>query len=120
MASKLSARQQAQLGWLDTVPMKLDRLNKIVETMGVGQADDAMIRTGVRMADQLKAQASSVGMVTMTEFFARMGATLRQSGSAPQRVKVLRELSAGARITMETFRRTASAAANKAEAEDEE
>ncbi len=108
MAMKLSPQQQAQLGWLDQLPRQLDALTKVIELLGINQADDAQCRGAARLTDQLKGQAVSVGLPMMADGFGYMGTILRRNGSTQTRVRALRELLAGVRVNAEGARRQAA------------
>jgi hypothetical protein len=108
MAPKLTARQQAQLAWLTTLPPKFEKLNRLIELMATMQADDAAIRAGARLLDEMKSQASSLGITALSDTFGYMGTLLRRSGSQQVRVRGLREMLAGAKINHEGALRAAS------------
>lgn len=108
MAPKLTARQQAQLAWLTTVSPKLDKLHRLIELMSSMQADDAAIRSGARLLDEMKSQAASLGITALSDTFGYMGTLLRRSGSQQVRVRGLREMLAGAKINLEGALRSAS------------
>lgn len=108
MAPKLTARQQAQLAWLTSVPPKFEKLNRLIELMATMQADDAAIRSGARLLDEMKSQASSLGITALSDTFGYMGTLLRRTGSQQVRVRGLREMLAGAKINLEGALRSAS------------
>lgn len=108
MAEKLTARQQAQLAWLATLPPKLERLNRLVEQLAVQQADDVQLRSAQRMLDELKAQASTNGVPALGDTFGYMGTLLRRGGGHQLKVRGLREMLAGAKINFEGALRAAS------------
>lgn len=108
MADKLSARQQAQLAWLEQLPPKFARLNRVVEQLSIQQADDATLRSTQRLLDELKAQASTLGVTALGDTFGYMGTLLRRSGGHQVKVRGLREMLAGAKINYEGAVRKAS------------
>lgn len=108
MAPKLTARQQAQLAWLTTLPPKFEKLNRLIELMATMQADDAAIRAGARLLDEMKAQAAGLSVTALSDTFGYMGTLLRRSGSQQVRVRGLREMLAGAKINFEGAVRSAS------------
>ncbi|HET9133271.1 MAG TPA: hypothetical protein VFN90_03125 [Gemmatimonadales bacterium] len=108
MAPKLTPRQQAQLAWLTTVPPRLEKLNRLIEQMATMQADDASIRAGARLLDEMKAQASGLSITALSDTFGYMGTLLRRSGGQQVRVRGLREMLAGAKINLEGALRSAS------------
>lgn len=101
MADKLSPKQQAQLGWLETLPPKLDRLVRSIEMLDSLQVDDTTLRSTQRMLDEMKAQASTLGLTALGDTFGYMGTLLRRGGGNQLKVRGLRELLAGARINYE-------------------
>ena len=108
VADKLTPRQQAQLAWLETLPPKLARLNKVVELLSVQHADDTTLRGAQRMLDELKAQAATLGVTALGDTFGYMGTLLRRSGGHQLKVRGLREMLAalgrlGVRIAIDDF-----------------
>jgi hypothetical protein len=108
MADKLSPRQQAQLAWLETLPPKFVRLNKVIEQLSVQQADDTTLRSAQRLLDEMKAQAATLGVTALGDTFGYMGTLLRRSGGHQIKVRGLREMLAGAKINFEGAVRKAS------------
>ncbi len=108
MADKLSPRQQAQLAWLGTLPPKFDRLHRVIEQMASHQADDMTVRAAQRTLDELKAQASTLGVTALGDTFGYMGTLLRRTGSHQIKVRGLREMLVGAKINYEGALRSAS------------
>jgi hypothetical protein len=119
MAPKLTARQQAQLGWLETLPPKLEKMKKIIELMSTSQADESQQRGLAKMLDELKAQAGGLGVTTLADSFGYMGMTMRRSGGHQTKVRGLREMLAGARINFEGALRNASIAEPGSGADDD-
>lgn len=101
MAQQPTARQQAQLAWLATLPPKFDRLNRLIEQLSVQQADDVQLRAAQRMLDELKAQASGNGVPALGDTFGYMGTLLRRGGGHQLKVRGLRELLVGAKVNYE-------------------
>lgn len=108
MAPKLSARQQAQLAWLQGLPKSIEKANRIIELMAAHQADESQVRALGRMLDELKAQGSSMNLTSVAESFGVMGTMLRRAGGHQLKVRGLRELLAGAKINLEGALRAAS------------
>jgi hypothetical protein len=108
MADRLTARQQAQLAWLQTLPVRFERLNRMIEQLATHQADDAQLRSTQRLLDELKAQASTNGIPALGDTFGYMGTLLRRSGGHQLKVRGLRELLVGARVNFEGAMRAAS------------
>jgi hypothetical protein len=118
MAAKLTARQQAQLAWLQGLPKNLEKANRIIELMASHQADDSQVRSLSRMLDELKAQGSSLNLTSVAESCGVMGTMLRRAGGHQLKVRGLRELLAGAKINLEGAVRVASTPERDAGADD--
>ncbi len=112
MGLKLTSRQQAQLQWLGTLPPKFDKMTRIIEQMSAQQADDVQVRSLSRMLDEVKAQASGLGVAALSDTFGYMGTLLRRGGGHQLKVHGLRELLAGAKINFEGAMRSATQAAD--------
>lgn len=108
MAIKLSSRQQAQLAWLEILPPKFDRIARVIEMMSTNQADDVQIKSTSRLLDELKAQASGLGVAALSDTFGYMGTLLRRTGGQQARVRGLRELLSGARVNYDGALREAT------------
>jgi len=120
MAQKLTPRQQAQIGWLDSLPPKFEKMKKIIELFSTHHADESQVRSLQRMVDELKAQASQVNITALAENFGYMGMLLRRAGGHQTKSRGLNELLAGARINFEGAYREASTPLVPDEEEDEE
>jgi hypothetical protein len=108
MADKLTPRQIAQLGFLETLPPKFERMKKVIELLSTNHADETLVRAAQRMVDEVKAQASQVNITALAENFGYMGMLLRRPGGQQTKVRGLGELLAGARINFEGACREAS------------
>ncbi len=108
MAIKLTSRQQAQLQWLQLLPPKFDRIFRVVEQLSTQQADDVQLRSLTRLLDELKAQASGLGIAALGDTFGYMGTLMRRGGGHQLKVRGLRELLVGAKINYEGALRSAS------------
>ena len=108
MALKLSARQQAQLFWLDGVPPRLEKAARIIEMMSTHHADDTQLRTLRRQLDEMKAQAAGLGLGALADGFGFMGMLLRRTGGHEVKVRGLRELLVGVKVNFEGAYRSAS------------
>lgn len=108
MALKLSAKQQVQLAWLETLPRKLEKINLVVEQLAVNQADDTRVRSVQRLLGELKAQASTNGLPVLGDSFGIMANLLRRPGGHQVKVRGLRELLAGVKINYDGALRSAS------------
>lgn len=105
---KLSARQQAQLAWLATLPARFERFHKTIELMAVLQADEVAVRAMARHLDELKVQAQGMGMHSMAEAAGIMAMLARRGGGVQMRVRGLRDGLANLRINHEGALRQAS------------
>lgn len=108
MGLNLTSRQQAQLQWLTTLPPKFDKMTRIIEQMSMQQADDVQVRSLSRMLDEAKAQASGLGVATLSDTFGYMGTLLRRGGGHQLKVRGLRELLVGAKVNFEGAMRSAT------------
>ncbi|MGD9523850.1 MAG: hypothetical protein AB7N73_09710 [Gemmatimonadales bacterium] len=108
MAAKLTARQQAQLAWLETLPRKFERLTRSIEQLSGHRADETQVRTTQRLLEELKAQASQLNLTPLGEAFGIMATMLRRPGGHQLKVRGLGELLAGAKINYEGALRSAS------------
>ncbi len=108
MAPKLTSRQHAQLGWLETLPPKFERATKIIELMATHHADESQVRGLGRLLDETKAQAAGLGIPSLSDTFGYMATLLRRGGGQQIKVRGLREMLAGAKINWEGARRAAS------------
>jgi hypothetical protein len=108
MALKLSSRQQAQIGFLLTVPPKLARIHAVIEQMAALQADDVTVRGLGRMLDELKANAQGFGLTGLAETCGLMGTMSRRGGGLQMKVRGLRELLGSLKINYEAALKAAS------------
>lgn len=91
MVTKLSARQLAQLGWLETLPPRFERIKKTIELMAVLQADEVAVRGMGRQLDELKAQAQGFGLNGLADAAGVMAMLARRGGGLQMRVRGLRD-----------------------------
>jgi len=108
MAVKLSARQQAQLAFLQTLPPKFQRIHTVVEQMAVMQADDTVVRGFIRTLDEVKAGASALSMTSLADAAGLMGTMARRGGGLQMKVRGLRELLVSLKINYEGALRQAT------------
>ena len=92
MVLKLSARQQAQLAFLQTLPPKFQRIHAVVEQMAALQADDTVVRAFIRTLDEVKAGASALNLNSLADTAGLMGTMARRGGGLQMKVRGLREL----------------------------
>jgi hypothetical protein len=108
MAVKLSARQQAQLGFLETLPHRLSRIHAIIEEMATLRADDVMVRSLGRMLDEIKANAAALSLTGLADTAGLMGTMARRGGGLQMKVRGLRELLGSLRINYDAAMRSAT------------
>ena len=108
MAVKLSSRQQAQLAFLETVPPKIARVDRTIEQMSLGQADDVMVRGLTRVLDELKAHAGSLGMGALAETAGIMSTMSRRGGGVQMKVRGLRDLLGSLKVNFDGAMRSAT------------
>lgn len=108
MAEKLSSKQQAQLAWLETLPAKFERLHRGIETLASNHGDETTQRSMQRLLDELKAQASTMAVGSLSDTFGYMGTLLRRGGGHQIKIRGLREMLAGAKVNFEGALRAAS------------
>jgi hypothetical protein len=108
MAVKLSARQQAQLAFLQTLPPKFQRIHAVVEQMAVMQADDTVVRGCIRILDEVKAGAAGLSLTSLADTAGLMGTIARRGGGLQMKVRGLRELLGSLKINYEGALRQAT------------
>ena len=108
MAVKLSARQQAQLAFLQTLPPKFQRIHAVVEQMAVLQADETVVRAFIRTLDEVKAGASALNLTSLADTAGLMGTMARRGGGLQMKVRGLRELLGSLKINYEGALRQAT------------
>jgi hypothetical protein len=107
-----------QLQWLNTLPPKFERMKKLVELLAGGPGDDAQMRSLTRILDELKAQAASASITTLSDGFGYMSSLARRAGGHQTKMRGLREMLAGARMNFEGALREASTPVADPDAED--
>lgn len=108
MAGKLTSRQVAQLAWLETLPPKFDRMHRAIESIAALQNSDTETRALQRLLDELKAQAATLGVASLSDTFGYMGTLLRRGGGTQLKIRGLREMLAGVKTNYEGALRSAS------------
>jgi hypothetical protein len=101
MTVKLSAKQVSQLAYLQRLPPKIQRINALVEQMGVGSADETALRSMIRMLDEMKSGASQLSIGGLAEALGSMAATARRGGGLQVKVRGLKDLMGGVRTNYE-------------------
>ena len=108
MAPKLTSRQLAQLGFLETLPPKFARWHNIVEQMASLQADEATVRNLCRSLDETKTQAGTLNLTSLGDTMGMMAMLARRSGGLQMKVRGLREGLVGLKVNYEGSLRAAS------------
>jgi hypothetical protein len=108
MVPKLSSRQQAQLAFLETLVPKLQRVHSLVEQMASPRVDEAILRGLGRLLDDIKGNATALSMSGLAETAGRMGMLVRGGGGLPLKVRGLRELTGGLKLSYDAALRSAS------------
>ena len=108
MAVKLTVKQQAQLAFLQTLPLKLHRVQTVIEQMAAFQADEAAVRGLCRMLDEMKAGSSQLGLGPLADTTGLMSSIARRSGGLQVKVRGLRELWASLKLNYEGALRIAT------------
>jgi hypothetical protein len=110
MPSKPSSRQQAQLGFLQQLPPKFQRIYNIIEQMSGARVDETITRGLGRLLDEIKGKATALSLNGLAETAGIMGTMLRRGGGMQFRVRGLRELLASLKINYEAALRDATTA----------
>jgi hypothetical protein len=108
MALKISSRQQAQLAVLEPLPRRMQHLHRMIEEMASLRADETLQRQLVRNLDELKSQASGIGLGPLAETLGVMSMLARRSGGLQMRLRGLREGLVSLKINYEGALRAAS------------
>ena len=108
MALKLTSRQQAQLGYLQTMPPKFQRIHSVIEQMTELRADEAVVRGLSRLLDEIKGNASALSLTGIAETTGIMGTMTRRGGGLQMKVRGLRELLGSLKINYEAAMRSAT------------
>jgi len=108
MAVKLSSRQQAQLGFLQTLPPKFQRIYAVIEEMGALRADDVVVRGLIRVLDEMKAGAGGLSLTGLADTAGLMATMARRGGGLQMKVRGLRELLGSLKINYEAAMRSAT------------
>lgn len=117
MTAKLSPAQKIQVAWLNTLPPKFAKIRKGIELMSTNHADDHMVRALIKLLGELKAQASGLGVSSLTETFGFMETLLRRGGGHQLKIRGLGELLGSATINYEGAVREATTPEHHDEAE---
>ncbi|MGE0351891.1 MAG: hypothetical protein AB7I33_17380 [Gemmatimonadales bacterium] len=116
MAVKLSARQQAQLQFLDQNAPKLARIYALIEKLTTPSEADNACRALARMLDQMKVDSAGLSLSGVSDSAATMAALARRTGGVQTRLRGLRDAVVGLKINWEGARKAASRPAAEDEA----
>lgn len=108
MAIKLSARQQAQLAFLQTLPPKFQRMHSVIEEMAALRADEVVVRGFTRQLDEVKANAAALSISGMADTAGLMATMARRGGGLQMKVRGLRELLGSLKFNYEAALRSAN------------
>ena len=108
MAIKLSARQQAQLAYLQTLPPKLHRMQSVIEEMAALRADEIVVRGFARQLDEVKANAAALSIAGLADTAGLMATMARRGGGLQMKVRGLRELLGSLKFNYEAALRSAN------------
>jgi len=108
MSLKLTARQQAQLAFLERLPPKIQKLNATIEQMAGGQADDVSIRQLIRACDEMKAGSSQLGINALADAAGSMASMGRRGGGMQVKVRGLRDLLASVKHSFDAAMKKAT------------
>lgn len=115
MTDKLTPRQKAQLGVLETLPAKFQQIHRLVEEIAGMRVDESVIRRLTRLLDESKAATNSVGLTALTETMGVMAMLARRTGGHQMKVRGLREGMGSLKINFEGALRSASTAERETE-----
>ena len=108
MALKLSARQQAQLAYLQSLPPRFSRIKHTVELMASLKADEAMVRGLGRPLDEIRANCQALSLGGLAETCGLMSTISRRGGGLQMKVRGLRELMVSMQVNYDGALRAAS------------
>jgi hypothetical protein len=115
MSDKLTPRQKAQLGVLESLPPRFQLMHRLIEEIAGLRADETVVRRLTRLLDESKAATNAVGLTALTETMGIMGMLARRTGGHQMKVRGLREGLGSLKINFEGALRSA----NMGEAEEE-
>ena len=108
MALKLSARQQAQLAFLDAQMPKIQRVQALIEKLNSPSEAESAGRSLVRILDEIKSGAAGLGISGVSQTASVMSSLARRTGGLHTRLRGLREGLAGLKINYDGARKAAS------------
>lgn len=108
MSLKLTAKQQAQLAFLERLPPKLQKINATIEQMAGGQADDVSVRQLIRTCDEIKAGAAQLGINALADSAGGMASMGRRGGAMQVKVRGLKDLLASVKHSFDAAMKKAT------------
>ena len=113
MAVKLSSKQQAQLGYLDQLVAKVQRVFMLIEKMNQPSEAETAVRQLARLLDQIKVEAAGLSLNGVADSAANMAGLARRTGGVQTRIRGLRDGLVGLRINADGARKSASKPADE-------
>jgi hypothetical protein len=101
MAHKLTPQQAAELAVLQTLPPRFELAHRLIEEMAVLRLDEAQVKRLIRLLDEGKVAANSIGQFVLGDTLGMMAMLARRGGDLQMRVRGLREGLASLRINYE-------------------
>jgi hypothetical protein len=117
MALKISARQQAQLAFLDGQLPRIQRIQALIEKLQSPSEAETAGRSLARILDELKTGAAGLSISDVAQTAGIMAGIARRTGGNQTRIRTLREGLAGLKINYEGARKAASRPEANAEEE---
>lgn len=102
MTHKLTPQQVADLAVLQTLPPRFELAHRLIEEMALLRTDDSQVKRLIRLLEEGKAAANSVGQFILGDTLGMMAMIARRGGGDLQmKVRGLREGLASLRINYE-------------------
>ena len=93
---------------LETLPPKLEQIHRLIEEIAGMRADENVSRRLIRMLDESKSAASSVGLTGLSETMGVMGMLARRTSGLQMKIRGLREGLGSLKINYEGALRSAT------------
>ena len=107
MAQKISARQQAQLAFLEAQLPKIQRIQALIEKLASPSEAETAGRSLVRILDELKSGAAGLSISDVAQTAGVMSSVARRTGGLQTRLRTMREALAGLKINYEGAKKAA-------------
>lgn len=108
MSEKLTPKQKAQLSVLEGLPPRFEQFHRLIEEIAGMRADDTVTRRLIRMLDETRAAANTVGLTALSETMGIMGMLARRTSGHQMKVRGLREGLGSLKVNFEGALRAAS------------